>query len=105
MIQESRIAELARLMPDVSVTVTLSDLMAAARELAARVRKDAEEQTLQKIKNRASLMTRQEASQILHVSEPTILRWERRGLVKVKEIGGRRMYDRRDIYNLINTNS
>ena len=50
------------------------------------------------------LLTRKEISEIFRISESTVIRWEKAGILKRVKVPGMRkaLYDRRDIEKLIN---
>ena len=49
------------------------------------------------------LMTLDEASKLLHVSKMTLYRWDKSGVLKKVEIGGKRRYRKSDIERLVGT--
>lgn len=49
------------------------------------------------------LITLDEASKLLHVSKMTLYRWDKSGVLKKVEIGGKRRYRKSDIERLVGT--
>lgn len=49
------------------------------------------------------LMTLDEASKLLHVSKMTLYRWDKSGVLKKVEIGGKRRYRKSDIERIVGT--
>lgn len=49
------------------------------------------------------LITLDEASKLLHVSKMTLYRWDKAGVLKKVEIGGKRRYRKSDIERLVGT--
>lgn len=49
------------------------------------------------------LITLDEASKLLHVSKMTLYRWDKSGVLKKVEIGGKRRYRKSDIERIVGT--
>ena len=49
------------------------------------------------------LITLDEASKLLHVSKMTLYRWDKSGILKKVEIGGKRRYRKSDIERIVGT--
>ena len=92
------LSELASL-PNVILQVSADDLKEFAREIligaksVAMIEAEAAAQSDQ-------LLTIDEAARLLSVSKMTLYRWDRNGILKKVEIGGKRRYRKSDIERL-----
>ncbi len=94
--------EMAQAFPDMSVTVKLADLRAAALELARQVRRDVEEEHRRRDRQAGSPLV--DIDQVLRdfkVSTTTLWRWKRQGYLTPVKIGGRVYYRQADIDAII----
>ncbi|MBQ3323884.1 MAG: helix-turn-helix domain-containing protein [Muribaculaceae bacterium] len=81
---------------NVSIQVKIEDLQDFARQILLGVQSIAREQA--ELATRADkLLTVQEAAQMLSVSKMTLHRWDKNGILKKVEIGGKRRYRLSDI--------
>lgn len=94
--------EMAQAYPEMSVTIKLADLKAAALELAHQIRKDAENDRLRR--DRVAGTPLVEASKVasdLDVSPTTLWRWGRAGILTPYKFGGKVYYRQADIEAII----
>ena len=88
--------------PDVILQVSGKELKAFAEEILLGAKSiamfEAEEAAKADV-----LMTLDEASKLLHVSKMTLYRWDKAGVLKKVEIGGKRRYRKSDIERLVGT--
>ncbi|TAN14109.1 MAG: DNA-binding protein [Chitinophagaceae bacterium] len=79
--------------------ITFDRLPAATSEIIERL--DSIERLLLRLPNNPlqgdKPITRKELCRFLDVSEPTVIRWERRGKIPVMYIGGSVRYDKADV--------
>ena len=81
---------------NVSIQVKIEDLQDFARQILLGAQSIAREQA--ELATRADkLLTVQEAAQMLSVSKMTLHRWDKNGILKKVEIGGKRRYRLSDI--------
>ena len=81
---------------NVSIQVKIEDLQDFARQILLGAQSIAREQA--ELATRADkLLTFQEAAQMLSVSKMTLHRWDKNGILKKVEIGGKRRYRLSDI--------
>ena len=94
--------EMAQAYPEMSVTVKLADLKAAALELAHQIRKDAEDQQRRREKAAGcKLVDLDTVKTGLDVSTTTLWRWQKTGYLVPVKLGGRVYYRQRDLDALL----
>ena len=90
--------DMARAYPEMSVTVRLADLKAAALELAQQIRLDAEQQQRRRERDYGSpLVPQDRVAENLHVSPHTLWRWGKQGVLHPVKIGGGVYYRQAEI--------
>ena len=95
--------ELAKTVPDLSVSVRLGDLLDANERLVRKVRDEVEEELdRQREEYGDALIARKDARRMLGSPDPsTLWRWEKRGYLRVVKIGDRVFYRASDLDRLI----
>jgi len=81
--------------PNISITINANDLAVFAQSIAettARTILDGKKE---------KLFTRTEVRDLLHVSDATLWRWDKNGIVNGKKIGNRRYYTEADVNELL----
>ena len=97
---------MAQAYPEMSVTVKLADLKAAALEMARQIRRDAEDE--QRRRDRAAgspLVEGDKVRRDLGVSNTTLWRWSRAGYLTPVKFGGRVYYRQADIEAIVEAHS
>ena len=91
--------EIADIYPDVSITIKLSDLLEAFREIAVEIHDTYEDEWA--AKDGEILIPRNEVLQLLGVNSTTLWRWNKEGYLKAVKQGAKTKYRKRDIDELM----
>lgn len=86
--------------PNLILQVTASDLRYFLDDLIFEIRSMTLAEA-KEIKRGDSLLTINEAARILSVSKMTLYRWDKAGVLKKVEIGGKRRYRKTDVERLV----
>lgn len=98
--------EMAQSHPEISVTVRLADLKAAALELAQQIRRDAEEEHRRRERDYGSpLVLQDKVAADLDVSGTTLWRWGKQGVLHPVKIGGKVYYRQAEIEAIVEAHS
>ena len=92
---KNNIYELAQTFPNISVTIKLSELIEFGKLLIAETKREFEQQI--KEQNTETYPIRAEVLKILGVSTSTLWRYEKMGLLKPLDVGGKRRYRMSDV--------
>lgn len=94
---------IAKMYPDVTISVRLQDLLEAQETLIRKVRKEAEQEAAKRREQYGdTLIQKEEARQVLGCPDPsTMWRWENRGYLTPVKIGVKVFYRRSDIDRII----
>lgn len=84
---------------NVSITIKREDLMMFGQYLIAETKKEFE--TFLEARNTEEYLTKNEVSDILHVSLVTLWKWDKSNYLKPIEVGGRRLYKKSEISKLL----
>ena len=94
--------DMARAYPEMSVTVRLADLKAAALELAQQIRRDAEADQRRRDRDYGSpLVLQDKVAADLGVSNTTLWRWGKSGDLHPVKIGGKVYYRQAEIEAIV----
>lgn len=85
--------------PNIIFQVTGEDLRKFAENLLLNERAIAMQEAEEAARNK--LITVEEAAKLLSVSKMTLYRWDKNGILKKVEIGGKRRYRKSDIERLV----
>ena len=88
--------------PNLILQISGEDLAAFAQELLIGAKSIAMQEA-ESAASRDELLTIDEASMMLSVSKMTLYRWDKTGILKKVEIGGKRRYRKSDIDRLVGT--
>ena len=91
--------ELAKSCPDLTITVRLSDLVEANRELIEETKRELE-QSLAETK-KETYLTREKVMEMLEVAPSTLWRWEKCGYLIPISIGTKKRYRQSDILKIL----
>lgn len=94
------ISDLITQEPKTIVAIELRDLRAWHNEVIENIRRTIEE-SLKKQEDEISIITPNEACQILRISRTTLARWAKRGYLVPFERGGKRGYKKSDIEGML----
>ena len=95
----SKLAQLSKEMPGVTVNVALADLTAWHKEVIADTRRELEnEVATSKAETHVSI---KKAAEIFDVDPSTLHRWKKRGYLVPVEVGGKRRYKMSDINRIL----
>ena len=95
----SKLSQLAKEMPGVTINVGLADLTAWHKEIIADVKKELEE-TIAEQKAETHVSPKR-AAEIFDVDLSTLYRWKDRGYLVPVEVGGKRRYKMSDINRIL----
>ena len=95
----SKIYELAKDYPELTVSLKISDLVECNRQLIKETRDELERQITEA--REESYPTVEEVCSILGVAKSTLWRWARQKYLTPVEIGGKRRYKMSDVKNLL----
>lgn len=95
------ITELAKLCPDVTISIKAGDLIEANKKLVEDVRSALE----QKIRDEheEKFLSPNEVSKILNISKPTLWRWEKLDYLIPIRVGGKVRYKSSEVKQILNT--
>lgn len=94
--------EMAQSHPEISVTVRLADLKAAALEMAQQIRRDAEADHRRRERDYGSpLVLQDKVAADLDVSGTTLWRWGKQGVLHPVKIGGKVYYRQAEIEAIV----
>lgn len=91
----TNLIEIAKQCPNLIVSIKLGDLVEANSILIADTKRALEQQITDA--NAETYPSRKEVMKILGVSEPTLWRWAKEGLLVPLNVGGRRRYRMSDV--------
>lgn len=91
--------QLAKLYPEIQVSIKLSDLLEANQILIEETKRQLED-TLQEARTE-TYISPAKACEMLEVSKATLWRWNKMGYLNVYHIGGKSRYKMSDIKNLL----
>lgn len=91
--------ELAKSCPDLTISVRLSDLIEANRELIEETKRELE-QSLAETK-KETYLTREKVMEMLEVAPSTLWRWEKCGYLIPISIGTKKRYRQSDILKIL----
>lgn len=95
----NKMFELVNQYPELNITVNAKDLKEMVEFAIQRTRQELEEQIVDA--NAESYLTREEVSKMLGVDKSTLWRWNKTDYLKPIEIGGKRLYKKSIIENLL----
>ena len=96
----SKLTELAKQMPGVTISVGLADLSAWHKEVIADTKKELEEKIAEQ--KAETHVSPKRAAEIFDVDLSTLHRWKHKGYLVPVEIGGKRRYRMSDINKILN---
>lgn len=97
---KSNLAELIKEVPNLSIYVTVADLLAFHRTVIADTKRELEEIV---ISDKAETYpTPKQVSEILNVDLSTLWRWSKRGYLVPITIGGKRRYKMSEVKAILN---
>lgn len=96
----SKIYELVKDYPELTINVKLSDLLECNRQLIKETKEELEIQIAES--NQESYPTVDEVATILRVNKTTLWRWSKQNYLNPLEIGGKRRYKMSDVKKLLN---
>lgn len=95
----SKIYELAKDFPELTINVKLSDLIECNRQLIKETKDELEKQITEA--NEESYPTVDEVATMLGVGKTTLWRWAKQKYLTPVEIGGKRRYKMSDVKRLL----
>ena len=95
-----QIAELLQTNASINLTITLDDLRTFSNELIEKTKQELQADIVAQ-KNEVYL-TRLETCEFLQVDSATLWRWSKRGYLSPIEVGGKRLYRKSDLLNILN---
>ncbi len=96
----SKIYELAKDYPELTINVKLSDLIECNRRLIKETKQELEIQIAEA--NQESYPTIDEVATLLDVNKTTLWRWSKQNYLNHIEIGGKRRYKMSEVKKLLN---
>ncbi|MFY9154116.1 MAG: helix-turn-helix domain-containing protein [Prolixibacteraceae bacterium] len=96
----SKLIELAKEMPGLSINANFADLVAAFREVAKEHKKELEEIVISE--KAETYPTPKQVCEILGVDNSTLWRYKKRNYLVPIEVGGKRRYRMSDIKKILN---
>lgn len=96
---KANLLQIAELYPNVNITIKLSDLLEAFREIAEEIHNTYEDERA--AKDSEILIPRQEVLQLLGVNSTTLWRWNKEGYLKAVKVGAKTKYRKCDIDKLM----
>ncbi len=95
----SKIYELAKNYPELTVSIKLNDLLECNRQLIKESKEELEKQVIEA--NEESYPTVDEVTVILGVAKTILWRWAKQKYLNPVEIGGKRRYKMSDVKKLL----
>ena len=95
----SKLAQLSKEMPGVTINIGLADLTAWHKEMIADAKKELEEKIVEQ--KAETHVSPKKAAEIFDVNPSTLHRWRQRGYLVPVEVGGKRRYKMSDINRIL----
>ena len=95
----SKLAQLSKEMPGVTINVGLADLTAWHKEIIADAKKELEEKIVEQ--NVETHVSPKRTAEIFDVDLSTLYRWKKKGYLVPVEVGGKRRYKMSDINRIL----
>lgn len=81
--------------------VTAADIKAAIKEAVAEALAEEREKQLEAKKHEETMLNSEDAKRMLNITDVTLWRWEKEGIVTFAKVGRKKLYNKADILNLI----
>lgn len=95
-----QLSELLQANANISLTITLDDLRTFSNELIEKTKTELQAEIV--AQKDEVYLTRLEACEFLQVDQSTLFRWAKRDYLSPIEVGGKRMYRKSDLLNILN---
>ena len=97
---ESKLMELAKSHPNITVSVTIADLMEFHKDVIADTKKELEDAIV--ADNEERYLSEKQVCDILDVDSSTLWRWKKKDYLSPVKIGGKNRYKKSEINRILN---